>query len=196
MLRRYANITIRSQSFRRSWFTNDAGESLHSWRVLILPQIEANSFYELYDFESAWNSKTNVDLRDGTRQVDGVEPDAVSNAGRIYLPDDSPHMLETIFVAMVNGHLLEKDIWLSDVKLTGHYLPKGQPFVVLEIQYSGIHWMEPRDVSPPMQRFPDWININEVKDQIVRSIEIGAVTQMRDHDETLAYLDSLRHAEE
>ncbi|EAQ78343.1 hypothetical protein DSM3645_18441 [Blastopirellula marina DSM 3645] len=177
--------------------TNDAEESLHSWRVLILPQIEANNFYDQYDFETAWNGERNIDLRDGTRRMDSDEPNELVNAGRVYLPDDSPRMQETVFVALVNGQLREKEVRLPSVTQTGHYLPPGEPFVVLEIKHSGIHWMEPRDVTPPMDRYPDWPSVDEVRDQIVGSVEIGDgdTRIFRDRTATLTYLESLTKME-
>lgn len=174
--------------------TDVNGQPLHSWRVLILPMMGANAFYSEYDFDSAWNSDKNVDLRDGTRRSDNAENPIPSSAGRNYLARESPHMLETIFVALTYGPLREETYQQGNkTPETGHYLPAGEPFVILEIKVSGIHWMEPRDVKMNLSSFPDWNDVSEVRERIIRSVEISqSGRQIREHDETLAFLDSLR----
>lgn len=174
--------------------TDADGNPLHSWRVLILPMMGANEFFSEYDFDSAWNSESNVDLRDGTRKANRAERPAPAEAGRNYLSRESPHMLETIFVALACGPLREEPFLQGNkTPEIGHYLPTGQPFVILEIKGSGIHWMEPRDVKMNLSSFPDWNDVGDLRARIVRSVEVSETgRQVREHDETLTFLDQLR----
>jgi len=38
------------------------GKNTHSWRVLILPYLNENALYDLYDFDKPWNSDSNMSL--------------------------------------------------------------------------------------------------------------------------------------
>ncbi len=48
--------------FPPAYVTDSQGKPLYSWRVLILPFIEAGDLYDQFDLDSAWDSPTNKPL--------------------------------------------------------------------------------------------------------------------------------------
>src|SRR5688572_32747678 len=49
--------------FPPAYVADSNGTPMHSWRVLILPYIEANHIYDRYDQTQPWDSATNRQLR-------------------------------------------------------------------------------------------------------------------------------------
>lgn len=170
--------------------TDANGKPLHSWRVLILPFIEANSFWDEYDETSAWDDPANADLVDDSRHRPGNKFPYPAEVGKVY---QSPPSLHTRYVALVSGPLEAKPYRNHQI---AYYVPDNQSLVILEVEASGIHWMEPRDIAGEGADQPGWDTLEEVKPKIVRSIEIDANgTQLRDREETLRFLEASRDTE-
>src|SRR5688572_33251458 len=55
--------------FPPAYVADSNGTPMHSWRVLILPYIEANHIYDRYDQTQPWDSATNRQLRSEERRV-------------------------------------------------------------------------------------------------------------------------------
>lgn len=47
-------------SYPPAYFTDENGKPTHSWRVMILPQLNRNDLYQQYNFSEAWNSPANI----------------------------------------------------------------------------------------------------------------------------------------
>ena len=47
-------------SFPPAYFTDDKGKPMHSWRVMILPELGRNDLYQQYNFDVPWNDTRNV----------------------------------------------------------------------------------------------------------------------------------------
>lgn len=47
-------------SFPPAYIPDENGKPMHSWRVLILPFVEANYIYDQYDFSQPWDSPANA----------------------------------------------------------------------------------------------------------------------------------------
>lgn len=177
------------------YVTDADNQPLHSWRVLILPFVEANSFYEEYDFSSSWNSSTNEDLRDGTRHYDRRKFPNPAAVGGFYMNDQSKPRLETVFVVLTKQPL-EEHSFRDGQK--GFYLSPKQSFLILEVDNTSIHWMEPRDAATSAGYAQKALLFDDIRAQIVRSIEISesnAKGKIRNRDETLEYLESKVAAE-
>lgn len=173
--------------------TDADGKPLHSWRVLILPFVQANSFWEEYNHTSAWDDPSNADLVDGSRQRPGDKFPYPADAGEIYRSVIKPRSQETRYVLLISGPLEAKPY---DNNQIAYYVPDSQSLVMLEVEASGIHWMEPRDIAGEGADQPGWDTLEEVKPKIVRSIEFDANgTQLRDREETLRFLEASRNAE-
>ena len=173
------------------------GKRMHSWRVLLVPFIEANAFTEQYDFDSAWNEPSNADLADGSRRTDGPKFPDPASVRSVYQADSraaSPEGFATDFL-MVTGH---GDPVRLDRGHPGSPPPGGwwapaapnpDELIIVQVRSSDVHWMEPRDLvltSPA----PEWgIPIDEIEDEIVASAVVsdGQVT-CKDRAATLKLL--------
>lgn len=49
-------------SYPPAYLVDDAGVPLHSWRVMILPQLGRHDLYDQYDFSEPWDSPVNLHL--------------------------------------------------------------------------------------------------------------------------------------
>ncbi|GAA4441710.1 DUF1559 domain-containing protein [Bremerella cremea] len=164
------------------------GQPLHSWRVLILPFVEANAFYDEYDFTSAWNAPSNADLADGTRHQPGAKFPQPAGVGTFYQTGNRSHANDTRFVAYVE-HAMQRSPFSGVKTEVACHLPPQKSILILELTDSGIHWMEPKDVVADSEFQSGGLTLEEVAKRIVGSVEIGATTIIRDRSQTLHRLD-------
>lgn len=154
-------------------YSDDAGNLLHTWRVLLVPYIEANAFYEEYDFYVAWNQGSNEDLMKGSRFIPGAKFPYPASVRGVFQCSLAPDRHETSFVAVVTGELVSTPRPLRPGTGQLAYHEDGSDvFRVVELSESGIHWMEPRDIY------------------LLGSNRFGSL-QFADRDATLAYFDDL-----
>lgn len=113
--------------------TDENGRPMHSWRVLILPFIEHEALYELYDLNEPWDGPHNSLLANQPPSVflcpgEGAVPSA-----------------NTDYVAVVGP----ETIWQPDKCTTFADIKDGssRTIAVIEASSAGINWMEPRDLS-------------------------------------------------
>jgi type II secretory pathway pseudopilin PulG len=116
-------------------FVADAsGKPMHSWRVLILPYLDCNDLYGKYDFEQLWNSPKNKMLAQRIPDVfrcpshwkEGTET-------------------ETSYVAVTGRGTAWNENIVAD---TGAQSRPEELILLIEVEGSGICWMEPRDSTP------------------------------------------------
>lgn len=122
-------------------FIADAqGKPMHSWRVLILPQLGQQKLYDQYRFDEPWDGPNNRKLHDRIVEV-------------YRCPDDHP----------ARSSLLARETSYVVIAGPGTAFPGGRPrismadvangdgtsntILVAEVHSSGIHWMEPRDLD-------------------------------------------------
>jgi prepilin-type processing-associated H-X9-DG protein len=106
----------------------------HSWRVIILPYLGQKPLFDLYRFDEPWDGPNNsklADLRPTTYQCSSDPP---SRHNTNYFVITGPN---TIFQA---------DQAQSLDKITARD-GLGATMLVAEAVKTGIHWMEPRDLS-------------------------------------------------
>lgn len=166
---------------------DDNGRICHSWRVLVLPYLEANGFYAEYDLSTPWNSPANSDLANGNRLGRDPKYPHPAEVGQIYQNEKYAGALETTLLYCARGKLHKSRLAGGQIE---YLSPPEKTFLVLEVENSGVHWMAPRDVSITAQDFGDWISIDEIRSKIIQSVEIGESVQVRDRDETLEYLQT------
>ncbi|MDZ4779380.1 MAG: DUF1559 domain-containing protein [Planctomycetia bacterium] len=112
------------------------GKPMHSWRVYILPQLDRNDLYKRYRFDEPWNGPNNSQLLS-------------EHMGIFYCPSDvrGTDDFHTSYVAVVGDHTVwpeKKSIGYETVRqLDG----AERTLLLIETHNSGIHWMEPRDVT-------------------------------------------------
>ncbi|QDU74325.1 hypothetical protein Pan97_13320 [Bremerella volcania] len=66
-------------SYPPAYFTDENGQPTHSWRVMILPQLNRNDLYQQYNFNEPWNSPTNINVT--TRMPDVYRSETDNTAG-------------------------------------------------------------------------------------------------------------------
>lgn len=161
---------------------DESGRRMHSWRVLLLPYIEANAFAEEYDFDAAWNDPANADLADGSRYIEGEkfpDPASVREVYQPHLDEASPEDFTTDFLMVVGSAAsvpLDSGVpywppggggWKTPA------VPNSDELIIVQVRKSDVHWMEPRDIvlaSPA----PEWgIAFDDIKDHIVASVLVS-----------------------
>ena len=116
---------------------NAEGDAAHSWRVLILPYLDAwgidgEAIYGAYDMAAPWNAQANRRL---------FQPVAES---RFACPCGSEEgTTRTSYVVLVGNSTL----FPPDVTVSVSQVPNSiDPILVVEITNSDIEWAEPRDL--------------------------------------------------
>lgn len=120
------------KSFPPAYITDEKGNRMHSWRVLILPFLDQVPLYKRYDFNEPWNGPHNRQLSKMMPKFFRCPSDDVSRPGETsYAAIDGPG---TVFAANRGSKFGE--------------IPDGtsNTLSVVEAVGAGIDWLEPRDV--------------------------------------------------
>ncbi len=116
--------------------TGKDGQPSQSWRVTILPYLDRRDLYELYDPKEPWDSPKNRAIAD--------------KIPKIYrCPSDSKAKSQQTSYVMIVG---PKTVGGLDDKYRGmdficSHSGSATTLMVIEVPNSGIHWMEPRDLT-------------------------------------------------
>lgn len=132
--------------FPPAYIADANGKPMHSWRVLLLPYIRPD-IYQAYRFDEPWDGPNN---RQFASQVISLFE---CPAGH------SAFSGETSYVAVVGPGTAwpgAKGVAHSDIKDGA-----SNTILIVEVQNSGIHWMEPRDLDA--SQMPLAINAKPVK---------------------------------
>ena len=118
---------------------DEQGRPMHSWRVLILPYLDQQALYELYDFDQPWDSPNN---REVAQQMPSV----------FRCPEDRfAGPTDTSYVTLVGpGALCEGTTPTTFADVTDG---SSNTLAVVEMSDSGILWTEPRDLDAEQMRF-------------------------------------------
>jgi prepilin-type processing-associated H-X9-DG protein len=122
-------------SFPPAYIPDEDGNPKHSWRVLILPFVEQQALYELYDFEEPWDSPANLAVTDTvipTYQCPSSEEAATR-------PGVTNYMVITGDGTVFPG---AEAIELQDIKDGA-----SNTLLVVEVNGTGIGWAEPVDLD-------------------------------------------------
>ena len=111
--------------------TDENGEPMHSWRVLILPFMEHQPLYDKYDFDEPWNGPNNSKLLHPMPRVYACP----ANGGSTF----------TSYVAVVGP----ATAWPGKTGSTFEELQDGmeQTALLIEHNHQDVPWMEPRDLE-------------------------------------------------
>lgn len=122
-------------SFPPAYVADENGTPMHSWRVLILPFLDKNDFYDQYDFSEPWNGPHNSALahKMGTR---------FWHCPSGPLTDESPL---TNYVAIVGDRTAFPGT--RSTSMTDFHDGLEETILLVEIANTDIHWMEPRDLN-------------------------------------------------
>ena len=127
----------RHRSFPPAYVIGKDGQTIHSWRVLILHQLEEPSLYDQYDFSQPWDSPNNIKVwEEGTRRL-----------GRYFAcpADQEAHENgRTSYVAVIGKNTLWPGTRGPDLDTLRD---AGDKILLIEIPHSDIRWTEPRDIT-------------------------------------------------
>ena len=127
--------------FPPPYLADASGKPMHSWRVLLLPYMDGQHLYERYRFDEPWNGPNNSKLA-------GEVP-------YMYRCADVPpgSTTATAYLAVVGATTM----WPASgtVKLDDITDGTDQTLAVVEVENSGVNWLEPRDLqlAPRMLAF-------------------------------------------
>ena len=116
--------------------TDDHGRPLHSWRVLILPYIEASDLYAAYDFNEPWDSLNNRKLLDQRPSVFSCPSNTTDTTGATTF---------THYLAVVGSNTA----WPGTVgrKLSEITDGTSNTVLIVEAMGEGIPWTKPQDLT-------------------------------------------------
>jgi hypothetical protein len=124
-------------AFPPAYVADDKGRPIHSWRTLILPCLEQTTLYNQYRFDEPWDGPNNAE----------VCKRFPSSAMPFSCPADPNYgHPQTNYLAVVGPNTAWPG---SRSAQLGTDFPDGAASTVLliEVERSGIHWMEPRDLN-------------------------------------------------
>lgn len=120
-------------SFPPAYIADENGQPMHSWRVLILPFMDAQSIYDQYDLDEPWDGPNNRKLWPYIPWPYTC-PSAQSNDQTL-----TPYQVISGEGAVFNG---DKSVSLSDI-----YDGTARTILVVEAASSPVIWTQPQDVS-------------------------------------------------
>ena len=124
---------------------DDQGNALHSWRVMIVPYIEQNLFFELYSQQEPWDGPANALLHKSFPTKPGDPPTA--GVAESYRTVGAKHYTNLLRV-VDESKPLEPMTGRTAERLGWYVRPSDrQEIVIVELERTRIHWMEPRDLT-------------------------------------------------
>jgi hypothetical protein len=157
---------------------DENGTPLHSWRTLLLPYLEETPAYLKLDLKQPWNSPHNWAI------LEKIEPYL------FHCPSGGGDPSDTTYLAVVGPD----GAWDAKNGRSTKAIPDGpeQTILIVEVQDSGIHWAEPRDL--PWEQAIQGVNPPHVKFAISSGHRDGAYVAFADGDvEFLQNSTSLEH---
>jgi prepilin-type processing-associated H-X9-DG protein len=127
-----------NKCFPPAVITNEDGLPMRSWRTAILPYIDSNPFYDMYDFNVPWDDPNNQNLMSMPVMVYRC-PSAPPSSGTFPL-------CETNYVMVAGKGTLGGEP-NEAVKISDITDGTSNTILAIEVGGAGIHWMEPRDVT-------------------------------------------------
>ncbi len=147
-----ANHQDQKRSMPPAYLVDANGKPAHSWRVLIVPFLEQSDFYDVYTLEESWDGPSNrrlvlgqpvpyTNFRSGTREV-GFPPFRCFVCPHCGDRRRDRHTNYVVVVGPETAFPGAMAIQLTDI-------PDGaeNTILVVEIENSDIHWLEPRDLE-------------------------------------------------
>jgi prepilin-type processing-associated H-X9-DG protein len=120
--------------FPAAVLTDEDGQPMRSWRVAILPFNEQQPLFDQYDFSEPWDGPNNRALH-GTPVPTYRCPS-----------DGDPTATDTSYVMVVGKGTIGGEP-NETVKIAHVTDGTSNTIMAIEVGTSGIHWMEPRDVT-------------------------------------------------
>ena len=121
-------------SFPPAYIADPTGKPMHSWRVLLLPQLEEQALYNQYDFDEPWDGPNNSKLA-------ASMPDVFACPG--YKHQHQGHNYSTSYVAITGRN----SIWNGEKTTTFADITDkpSNTLLLTECDEQLIPWMKPSD---------------------------------------------------
>ena len=122
-------------TFPPAYIADEHGRRMHSWRVLLLPFVDQQTLYNQYRFDEPWDGPNNRQL------LETVVP-------AYQCPSEYRHQ-KPQFTANYLAIVGQDTAWPGDRSSSISDFTDGlsNTLLVVEVANSGVHWMEPRDLS-------------------------------------------------
>jgi prepilin-type processing-associated H-X9-DG protein len=130
------NYESRYGVFPPAYVADANGRPMHSWRVLILPQLDRADLYRAYRFDEPWDGPNNSKLHGEMMPILCCPGDTPSQG--------KPH---TSYVAVMGEHTAWPGARSTSTKMISSLDGSDRTILLVETHNSGIHWMEPRDTT-------------------------------------------------
>ena len=126
------NYTEANGHFPPAYQLGPDGKPWHSWRVLILPYIEADTVFKRYRFDEPWNGPNNSRLAGEMPKV-------------LMFHDTKLPTTTTNYLAVVG----KETMWPGPKGRTRSEMKDdpNETILIVENNGLGVHWMEPRDLT-------------------------------------------------
>lgn len=122
-------------AFPPAYTVDQNGKPLHSWRVLLLPYLEAQHVYQQIDLNEPWDSPRNLSAAAMMPNVFRCPSD----------PTSGPTSTMTNYLAVTGqGTIMEGKTPVGMMSITDG---TSNTLLVVEAPSSGVNWMEPRDMD-------------------------------------------------
>jgi len=145
--------------FPPAYLADETGKPIHSWRVLILPFVEQQSLYDLYDFSEPWDGPNNSKLADRMPPSfwSRSEPPSTTYTNVVLItgpgtafPGAEPTRLSDITDGTQNTMLATETAdstipWLAprDIEVIDDIVPLGHTGDPERPGISAVHWRHP-----------------------------------------------------
>jgi len=128
----FLNYESANGHFPPAYIADENGKPMHSWRVLILPFMEQQALYDLYDMDEPWDGPNNSKLHD-----------TVVSCYRCPSATDSDVYTSYVLITGAGtGFDRDQTIGFGDLDDGA-----SNTILVTEIADSGFHWMKPQDIT-------------------------------------------------
>ncbi len=123
-----------------AYIPDSSGKPMHSWRVLLLPYLDYEWLYEMYNFREPWDSEQNLSVAQQMPHVYGcpADPDAIAIGETNYMVIVGP---ETMFPGA------------QPMKLSQISDGSANTILVVETPLTGATWTEPKDIDATQMMF-------------------------------------------
>jgi prepilin-type processing-associated H-X9-DG protein len=119
--------------FPPAYTTDENGQPLHSWRVLLLPYLEQDYLYRQIDFDQPWDSPENQIL------VNMQMPLYTCPSATPIDPSETSYVMIVGPGTISDGPTATRFAQIAD--------GMSYTIMIVEVADSGIHWAEPRDLN-------------------------------------------------
>lgn len=123
-----------------AYIPDERGRPKHSWRVLILPQLDEHGLYRQYNFDEPWDGPTNSQLARRMPPVYGCPADLNAQGTG-----------ETNYMVVVGpGTFFPSS---NSTRTADCQDPLDTTILVVETPVAGVNWLEPRDLKAERMQF-------------------------------------------